>query len=273
MADTSFVNGVTLTDADWFNDVNRLHYTIFGDPANVNSAGYNLINGATAEAAPATGDYALIVDTSAGSARKVLLSDLLALVTVASTGDVKLTLKTTADSGWVMCNDGTIGNAASSGTTRANADTENLFTLLWNNVSDTYAPVSGGRGASAAADFAANKTIGLTKMLGRSLGVAGAGAGLTSRVLGLTTGSEDAIVVTHNHGVTDGGHVHGSTEYVIYGTGSGETRSSRLAGSYGTYGTINSNSATTGVSVNNAGSSGTGANMQPTSFLNAMIKL
>lgn len=33
MADTTFVNGATLTDADWFNDVNRLHYTIFGDPA------------------------------------------------------------------------------------------------------------------------------------------------------------------------------------------------------------------------------------------------
>lgn len=34
MADTTFVNAATLTDADWFNDVNRLHYTIFGDPAN-----------------------------------------------------------------------------------------------------------------------------------------------------------------------------------------------------------------------------------------------
>jgi hypothetical protein len=33
VADTTFVNGSTLTDQDWFNDVNRLHYTIFGDPA------------------------------------------------------------------------------------------------------------------------------------------------------------------------------------------------------------------------------------------------
>lgn len=33
MADTTFTNNVTLTDADWFNDLNRLHYTIFGDPA------------------------------------------------------------------------------------------------------------------------------------------------------------------------------------------------------------------------------------------------
>lgn len=35
MADTTFVNNVTLTDSDWFNDLNRLHYTILGDPANL----------------------------------------------------------------------------------------------------------------------------------------------------------------------------------------------------------------------------------------------
>lgn len=33
MASTTFVNGATLTDEDWFNDLNRLHYTILGDPA------------------------------------------------------------------------------------------------------------------------------------------------------------------------------------------------------------------------------------------------
>lgn len=38
MADTTFVDGSTLTAADWFNDVNRLHYTIFGDPATLATA-------------------------------------------------------------------------------------------------------------------------------------------------------------------------------------------------------------------------------------------
>ena len=33
MASTVFTNNVTLTDADWFNDLNRLHYAILGDPA------------------------------------------------------------------------------------------------------------------------------------------------------------------------------------------------------------------------------------------------
>lgn len=35
MTDTVFTNNVTLTDQDWFNDVNRLHYTIFGDPSSI----------------------------------------------------------------------------------------------------------------------------------------------------------------------------------------------------------------------------------------------
>ena len=38
MSDTNFTNGVTLTDADWFNDEDRLHYTIFGDPATAAAA-------------------------------------------------------------------------------------------------------------------------------------------------------------------------------------------------------------------------------------------
>ena len=33
MATTTFVNGTTTSDEDWFNDVDRLHYDIFGDPA------------------------------------------------------------------------------------------------------------------------------------------------------------------------------------------------------------------------------------------------
>lgn len=107
-----------------------------------------------------------------------------------TTGDVKPTYKTAADPGFVMLNDGTIGDASSGGTTRANADTVNLFELLWNNVSNANCPVSGGRGASAAADFAAHKTITLPRVLGRALSSAGAGSGLTSRALGDFPGAE-----------------------------------------------------------------------------------
>ncbi len=98
-----------------------------------------------------------------------------------TTGDVKFTLKTTPDPGWVMLDDGTLGNASSGATTRAHADCEPLFTLLWNNVGDAWAPVYDdagnkvARGGSAAIDFAANRRIRLVRALGRSLAAAGLG--------------------------------------------------------------------------------------------------
>ena len=50
MADTTYTNGVTLTDADWFNDVNRLHYTILGDPANAEAVRTSIAAAGTADA-------------------------------------------------------------------------------------------------------------------------------------------------------------------------------------------------------------------------------
>lgn len=207
-----------------------------------------------ANVAPAS-DVLAIVDTSVTTTKKILVSEL-GIVIGFSTGDVKLTLKTTADPGWVMCNDGTIGNAASGGTTRANADTEALFTLLWNNVADAQAAVSTGRGANAAADFAANKTIALTKMLGRAFGASGAGSGLTSRVLGLATGAETHTLATseipaHSHNITGGGNTGGGS------------RPQNIADT----------SQTQNYSTDNTGGGGAHNNMQPTAFVNAMIKL
>src|SRR3990167_7582697 len=111
-----------------------------------------------------------------------------------TTGDVKLSIKTVADLGWVLMDDKTIGNAASGATGRANADTVDLFTLLWTNTADAECPVSTGRGASAAADYAANKTIQLPLMLGRALACYGSGAGLTARVLAKTLGEETHVI-------------------------------------------------------------------------------
>lgn len=104
------------------------------------------------------------------------------------TGMVECGVYSAAKSGWVKLDDGTIGDASSGATTRANADTEELFTLLWGQVPDTWCPVSGGRGASAAADFSAHKTLTLFKTLGRAIACAGSGAGLTPRVVGENLG-------------------------------------------------------------------------------------
>lgn len=77
------------------------------------------------------------------------------------TGDYLIVGANSTRPGFVRCNGRTIGSATSSGTERANADCEDLFLYLWNNYADGQAAVSGGRGATAAADFSANKNIAL----------------------------------------------------------------------------------------------------------------
>ncbi len=95
------------------------------------------------------------------------VSDALDALTAAlavRTGKLDWFLDTSAPAGWIKANGGTIGNASSGGTTRANADTSALFAKYW-ALDATDFPVydSGGtlssRGANAAADFAANKRI------------------------------------------------------------------------------------------------------------------
>lgn len=117
------------------------------------------------------------------------------------TGDAKLTYDDTADPGWIRANDTTIGNASSGATGRANADTEALFTLLWNKIANQWAPVSSGRGASAAADYAANKTLALSKSLGRALAVAGTGSVVASGVDGDVDLTGDTFTVPSNNTV------------------------------------------------------------------------
>ena len=77
--------------------------------------------------------------------------------TILATGDMKIVYGTGSLAGFVRANGRTIGSATSGATERANADTQALFEYLWNT--DPNLAVSGGRGANAAADWAANKTI------------------------------------------------------------------------------------------------------------------
>ena len=72
---------------------------------------------------------------------------------------------TTAPTGWVLASGRTIGSGSSGGTERADADTLALYTLLWNNYTNTELPIqdSAGtlttRGVSASNDFGANKRL------------------------------------------------------------------------------------------------------------------
>ena len=194
-----------------------------------------------------------------------------------TTGDVKFGLKTVADVGWVMMNDGTIGNASSNATTLAAATTLNLFELIWNNVTNTYAQLytSGGsptaRGASAGADYAANRAISLPAVLGRAMAISGAGSGLTSRALGQIVGEENHTLVVsempaHTHTVTDPGHTHSALQQLVADFGTTPFNDAVQTG--GTTG-----SATTGISLQNTGGGNGHNTMQPTSFFNVMIKL
>jgi len=177
-----------------------------------------------------------------------------------TTGDVKMTFRNVADTGWVLMNDGSIGNAASGATTRANADTVDLFTLLWNNVINTWAPVSGGRGANAADDFAANKTLTLPRALGRALAGFGAGSGLTSRALGEWMGVETVALTAAQNGP----HTHTVPIIAISCDTNGGCFSPGGTTSAGAFG-----STATDVS----GSGSPHANVQPSLFVTVMVKL
>lgn len=87
--------------------------------------------------------------------------------TIMQTGHVEVFYGTGVLTGFVRANGRTIGSATSGATERANADAQALFQYLWG--ADANLAVSSGRGASAAADWAANKTIALPDWRGRAL--------------------------------------------------------------------------------------------------------
>jgi microcystin-dependent protein len=111
-----------------------------------------------------SGDNLLVIGPSSGGGGGGGTID---PTTIATTGDVKASYTSSVIVGWVRMNGRTIGSATSGATERANADTQSLFNYLW--TADANLAVSGGRGASAAADWAANKTIALPDAEGRTI--------------------------------------------------------------------------------------------------------
>jgi hypothetical protein len=119
--------------------------------------------------------------------------------TIAATGDVKAAYGTGTLTGWVRMNGRTIGSATSGATERANSDVQALFQYLWS--ADPNLAVSGGRGGSSAADWAANKTIALPDARGRAIaglddmGNAASGR-LTAALFGSTGGCSSSSPTT-----------------------------------------------------------------------------
>lgn len=173
------------------------------------------------------------------------------------TGTVLPYVTSTPPTGYLMFNGESIGSAAS-GADQASADNEDLFTLFWDGMADAEAPVSSGRGANAAADWAANKTLTMPDPAGRSVIGSGTGAGLTARTIGDTDGEEDHILSATEMP----SHTHSAGPTVPVGSGGGNTNVASGTGAYGA-----------SYATSSAGSDGAHNNMQPWLALPMIIKL
>lgn len=211
-----------------------------------------------------------------------------ATATFFGTGDIKLTLKTAADSGWLLFDDGTFGNAGSGSSNSNSVNNLALFTLLFNNILDVNAPIltSGGGATTRAAQtnaataWAALCRMSLPKTLGRALAIAGSGSGLTTRTLGTNTGGETVSLITANlPPYTPAGSVTVTSSPSNVATGSisasnfqgGSNAFQFFQNGTASSGNINSTGALTGTPQ--GGTSTAFSIMQPTTFLNAMIKV
>jgi len=197
-----------------------------------------------------------------------------------STGDVKLTYKAVADSGWVLFVDGTIGDG-SSGATVALPTTSALFILLYNSpFTDSSCPIFTSTGTptnraaqgTAAAAYAAHCRLSTPKALGRAMALAGSGAGLTARTIGTTVGAETASLGTSNlPAYTPSGSV---TVQVSGGTAVGGTSAGGFSAVSGSVAPVGAGSITATFGGNPQGGTATAFSiMDPWTFLNAMVKL
>lgn len=170
---------------------------------NLSAAGFKLINLANGSS---DGDSVNMSQLNA------LIATVAAIVPTGARGSFYMT---SAPAGWIIGNGGTIGNAASGATTRANSDTQNLFNLFWAQFNDATLPIqtSGGapstRGASAAADWAANKRLTVFDLRTRYDRGADLSLGFDAALtVGVTQADE---IKAHNHPINDPGHAHTQT--------------------------------------------------------------
>lgn len=248
---------------------------------------------------PTAGDNDTSIATTA-FVQAAVAAAIAALPASTPSGTVVFTLLSSAPSGWVMFNDGTVGDG-SSGATHANTDSQTVFNTLFANTVDAICPIQTLTGAAttraaqgtASAAWANHCRMSLPKTLGRSLAVAGSGASLTTRVLGQILGEENhqlsaaevpnisysgAASVSVSGGVNIPANQAVTNATLLAsgpGTGGGEGNTvggiqlylDPFAGTFSGSGSGSSSGNTTG------GGGGQHNNMPPTSFLNAMVKL
>lgn len=171
---------------------------------------------------------ATLADVRANNATKIVTPNLLSECGFI-TGDFKGTTRETAQNGWVFAC-GTIGDASSNATNRANTDTEELFKYYWNATAYNYvgvnasgaalqvydsAGVAVAKGVSAAADWAAHRQISVVDMRdrvpagrGNMIGNAGRLSGQPGGVNGNGLGNSGGAESHSLQGVENGPHDH-----------------------------------------------------------------
>lgn len=177
-----------------------------------------------------------------------------------SVGDVKQVWGVTPPDGWVVSH-GTIGNASSNATTRANTDTLNLFTFFWNKYSTWPVYNSSGtvvtRLATAALDFADNRALVMIDTRGCVIQHSA-----TTAADATITGSDTAALAVanmpnhthtinvtnpaHTHAISDPGHLH--TYESGFHTGDSNSGTGNDANKKDPA-TTNTSSTTTGITV------------------------
>lgn len=175
-------------------------------------------------------------------------------------------LSATEPTGWVFLDGGTIGSVASNATNRANADTEDLYALLWDNFTNTELIIqdSSGtpttRGISAAADFAANKRLPLPDLRGRTFfGLDDMGGSAANRITTAGSGIDGAT-----QGATGGAQNHTLTEAELPAHTHDTDVPTTTPTSASTGGDVSTPGATTPVTSTSVGSGDAHNNMPPT---------
>jgi len=211
----------------------------------------------------------LVIGPSSGGGGSGTSVDATALF---QTGDVVWLDQAGVRPGWVRDNGRTLGSSSSGASERANADCQSLYVFLWNTYPDTLCPVNGGRGASAADDWAANKWIALpdkrgfvpgglpdmgnldsgrlagVPVVGGSATVAGSTVGEMTHTLGVTE------IPSHTHTLHDPGHSH---TYRGFTNGGGNQ-----TGNTQDLGTQATSASTTGITIDPAGGGAAHNNVQ-----------
>ena len=168
--------------------------------------------------------------------------------------------------GWFFWVAGTIGDALSGATVRANADTQNLYVYWWTKYSqpsgNTIMTISGVLGASAIDDYNAHKPMRLPELGARATAVGGTlnTTPTFSRYAGEVEGS-----TTHSINVNEmPSHNHTYTEFVDSQAPAGQGFEPKSEG-FG--------KAFSGVSTSLKGGNVPFEHIGPVAYMNAMIKL